>query len=100
MKRNHTITKILALLMAAALLLPSLAGCSEPLEEGQIAVEWHMGRITSDSDENPDTLLEGEETSESEYRLNLPVSGFSSTSFNRETLTPCLRDAILISSLS
>lgn len=48
------------------MLFPLFAACKqeepETLEENQIEVAWHMGRVASSKDKkNPDALVDGEE---------------------------------------
>ncbi len=58
--------RFLALFFAFCMLFPLFAACKqeepETLEENQIEVAWHMGRVASSKDKkNPDALVDGEE---------------------------------------
>ena len=59
MKKTIAI-RLLCLALSALLLLPLLTSCTEKLEENQIALEWHLGAVTSDTHKTPETLLDGE----------------------------------------
>lgn len=60
-KKKHL--RILALVLAVLALFPVVSGCKkEELEENQISVTWHMGKITSGYDkEAPNSLVDGAE---------------------------------------
>ena len=62
MKNRHFCLRFVSVLLVALMLLPLLAACGNTLEENEIAVTWHMGRVTSHKNkQNKEMLLDGVE---------------------------------------
>ena len=62
MLKHKTLIRVLCVVLLAALLVPMMAACSDKLEENEIEVTWHMGKITSDLHKTkPEQIIDGEE---------------------------------------
>ncbi len=61
LKNNKFLLRMTTLVLTFIMLLPLLVGCAEEPDENEIAVNWHLGMVTSNTHEKKETLLDGEE---------------------------------------